>query len=140
MRGAMEDLLFDTHAHLIADDPVAYPPSPLRGVSSFTQMTYTATADWLIEQMDCFGVAKACIVQRGHVYGYDNSYIIDSGKRFPDRFVPVVILDAQDPETPDVLRRMVINDGVKGVRLAQTRFDFYDTAWMNSAEAMDFWR
>lgn len=136
----MEDLLFDTHAHLIADDPVAYPPSPLRGVTTFTEMTYTATADWLIEQMDLFDVRKACIVQRGHVYGYDNSYIIDSGKRFPDRFVPVVILDAQDPRSADTLAQMVRNDGVRGVRLAQTKFDFYDTAWMNSPEAIDLWR
>lgn len=136
----MNDPLFDTHAHLVADDPVAYPPSPLRGTSEVTRMTYTATADWLIEQMDLYGVEKACIVQRGHVYGYDNSYIIDSGKRFPDRFVPVVILDAQDPDSPEQLARMVRDDGVRGARLAQTRFDFYDTAWMNSPDAMQFWR
>jgi predicted TIM-barrel fold metal-dependent hydrolase len=103
-------------------------------------MAYTATADWLIEQMDLFGVGKACIVQRGHVYGYDNSYIIDSGKRFPDRFVPVVILDAQDHRAPGTLAQMVRNDGVRGVRLAQTKFDFYDTAWMNSPEAIQLWR
>lgn len=136
----MEDLLFDTHAHLISDDPVAYPPSPLRGTTAVTQMTYTATAEWLIEQMDRYGVGKACIVQRGHVYGYDNSYIIDSGKRFAERFVPVVILDAQDPATPSVLDDMVRNEGVRGARLAQTRHDFFDTAWFHSPQAMEFWR
>jgi L-fuconolactonase len=136
----MNDLLFDTHAHLIADDPVAYPPSPLRGTTVVTQMTYTATAEWLIEQMDRYGVGKACIVQRGHLYGYDNSYIIDSGRRFPDRFVPVVILDGQDPASAGILTGMVRDDGVRGARLAQTKFDFYDTAWMNSPPAMDFWR
>jgi len=136
----MRDTLFDTHAHLIADDPVAYPPSPMRGATGFTKMTYSATADWLIEQMDAHGVAQACIVQRGHVYGYDNSYIIDSGKRFPERFVPVVILDAQDPATPGALTRMVRDDGVRGVRFAQTLFDDYSTGWMNSPTAMDCWR
>lgn len=136
----MNDPLFDTHAHLIADDPIAYPPSPLRGTTAVTQMTYTATAEWLIGQMDQHGVQKACIVQRGHVYGYDNSYILDSGKRFPDRFVPVVILDAQEPSTPALLEDMVRHHRVRGARLAQTRFDFYDTAWMNSPEAIEFWR
>jgi predicted TIM-barrel fold metal-dependent hydrolase len=136
----MHDALFDTHAHLIADDPAAYPPSPMRGTTSFTKMTYTATADWLIGQMDAHGVAQACIVQRGHVYGYDNSYIIDSGKRFPDRFVPVVILDAQNPATPALLSRMVKEDGVRGVRFAQTLFDDYSTGWMNSPTAMECWR
>lgn len=132
--------LFDTHAHLIADDPVAYPPSPMRGTTSVTPMTYSVTADWLIGQMDAHGVAQACIVQRGHVYGYDNRYIIDSGRRFPDRFVPVVILDAQDPATPAVLRRMVREDGVRGVRFAQTRFEDYGTGWMNSPAALECWR
>lgn len=135
-----QDILFDTHAHLIADDNVAYPPSPLRGATGVTAMTYSATAEWLIEQMDRNGVGKACIVQRGHVYGYDNSYIIDSGKKYPDRFVPVVILDAQDPETPAKYRDMVLNHGVRGLRLAQTHGDFFDTAWMNSPAAMECWR
>ena len=136
----MQDALFDTHAHLIADDPVAYPPSPMRGTTAVTKMTYTATAEWLIGQMDALGVAQACIVQRGHVYGYDNSYIIDSGKRFPDRFVPIVILDAQNPATPAILTRMVREDGVRGVRFAQTLFEDYSTGWMNSPTAMDCWR
>jgi len=136
----MQDALFDTHAHLISDDPVAYPPSPMRGTTSFTRMTYSATAEWLIDQMDANGVAQACIVQRGHVYGYDNSYIIDSGKRFPERFVPVVILDAQDPETPAILTRMVREDGVRGVRFAQTLFEDYSTGWMNSPTALECWR
>jgi predicted TIM-barrel fold metal-dependent hydrolase len=135
-----QDILFDTHAHLISDDDVAYPPSPLRGAGGFTKMTYSATAEWLIEQMDRNGVGKACIVQRGHVYGYDNSYIVDSGKKHPDRFVPVVILDAQDPETPAKYRNMVLNRGVRGLRLAQTHGDFFDTAWMNSPAAMECWR
>lgn len=135
-----EALLFDTHAHLIADDNVAYPPSPLRGTTAVTAMSYSATAEWLIEQMDRNGVGKACIVQRGHVYGYDNRYIIDSGRKFPDRFVPVVILDAQDPDTPAAFTDMVLNHGVRGIRFAQTHGDFFDTAWMNSPEAMACWR
>jgi predicted TIM-barrel fold metal-dependent hydrolase len=136
----MDDPLFDTHAHLISDDPVAYPPSPLRGTAEVTAMDYHVTADWLIGQMDRHGVAKAAIVQRGHVYGYDNRYIVDSGRRFPERFAPVVILDAQNPESPGALARMVREDGVRGARLAQTHIDFFDTAWLNSPAAMDFWR
>jgi L-fuconolactonase len=135
-----EDILFDTHAHLIADDLAAYPPSPLRGATTVAQMTYTATAEWLIEQMDRNGVGKACIVQRGHVYGYDNSYIIDSGRKYLERFVPVVILDAQDPETPARYHDMVLNQGVRGLRLAQTRGEWFDTGWMNSPVAMECWR
>jgi len=136
----MFDPLFDTHAHLISDDPLAYPPSPLRGTTQVTAMDYHVTADWLIEQMDLHGVVKAAIVQRGHVYGYDNRYIVDSGKRFPDRLASVVILDSQDAASPRALSRLVKEAGVRGARLAQTRIDFYDTAWLNSPAAMNFWR
>jgi predicted TIM-barrel fold metal-dependent hydrolase len=132
-------VLFDSHAHLISPDRQAYPPSLLRGATAFAQMDYSVTAEWLLEQMGRHGVAKACAVQRGHLYGYDNRYVIDAAQAHPDRLACVVILDAQDPATPAMLRNMVMDQGVKGLRLAQTRIDAYDTAWMNSPAAMDCW-
>ena len=60
------------------------------------------------------GVAEACLVQRGHLYGYDNGYILDSARRYPGRLHPVVILDPQDPATPGRYREMVKNDHVRG--------------------------
>jgi len=136
----MQAPLLDTHAHLISDDWTAYPPSPMRGVSGWVSMAYSVTAETLLADMDRFGVSKACIIQRGHVYGYDNRYIIDCGKRHPDRFIPVVILDAQDPDTPACLREIVEHHGVRGLRLAQSSPVHYDTAWMNAPAAINSWR
>ena len=75
-------------------------------------------------------------MQRGHLYGYDNSYIIDAARRFPDRLLPVVILDTQDPATPAVLAQMARTQAVRGLRLANTRPAQLDTSWMASPAAM----
>lgn len=137
----MSSLLLDTHAHLIADDWDRYP------ARAFTpdlplpdKPAYTMTAEQLLDLMDRHHVAQACLVQRGHVYGYDNSYIIDSAARFPDRFHPVVILDTQDPATPARYRQMVAENCVVGFRMANSRPWLLDTAWISSPVAMQVWQ
>jgi len=133
--------LFDTHAHLISDDWDTYPPKPLRpDLPTPKKPDYRVTAEDLIRLMDEQNVAEAALVQRGHLYGYDNSYIIASAQKYRGRLHPVVILDAQDPSTPDVYRDMVANQGVRGFRLAGLRPWFLDTAWMSSPQAMEVWR
>ncbi|GAA0930005.1 amidohydrolase family protein [Pseudonocardia zijingensis] len=132
--------LFDTHAHLVSDDWDAYPPRPLRpGLPTPARTPYAVTVDALLEMMDEHDVPAACLVQRGHLYGYDNSYIVESARKHPDRLLPVVMLDAQDPATPDRYRAMVRDDGVRGFRLAHTRPWILDTAWMSSPQAMQVW-
>ncbi|PZU06126.1 amidohydrolase [Sphingomonas sp.] len=133
--------LFDTHAHLIADDWTRYPARPLApNLPTPTPPDYSVTGDALIAMMDEQDVKSACLVQRGHVYGFDNSYIIDSARRYPGRLHPVVILDPQDPATPQIYRDMVRDDGVRGFRMAQSRPHLLDTAWISSPAAMDVWK
>lgn len=137
----MTSPLFDTHAHLISDDWDTYRPRPLRPDLPTPKRTdYTVTAESLIQMMDEHHVRAACVVQRGHLYGYDNSYIIDSARKFPGRLLPVVILDPQDPETPARFTHMVKHQGVRGFRLANTRPSHLDTAWMSSPAAMQVWK
>lgn len=133
--------LFDTHAHLIADDWTTYPPRALAPGLPVPQRTaYTVTAEALIEMMDAHGVATACVVQRGHLYGYDNRYILDSAGRFPQRLLPVVILDTQHPETPALLASIAATRPTCGLRLANTRPAQLDTAWMASPATMQVWK
>lgn len=133
--------LFDTHAHLISDDWDAYPPRALApGLPVPVRTSYTVTAEALVRVMDEHAVATSCVVQRGHLYGYDNSYIIEAARCFPGRLLPVVILDTQDPATPAALAAMARQQGVRGVRLATTRPAQLDTAWMASPAAMQVWQ
>jgi L-fuconolactonase len=133
--------LFDTHAHLISDDWDKYPPRALRpGLPTPQRTPYTVTAEALVGLMDEHGVDRACLVQRGHLYGFDNRYIIESAQRFADRLLPVVVLDTQDPATPAQLAALVKREGVRGLRMANTRPEHLDTSWMSSPAAMDVWR
>lgn len=133
--------LFDTHAHLISDDWDRYQPKPLKADLPTPQRTsFTVTVEALIEMMDGHGVTDACLVQRGHLYGYDNSYILDAAEKHPGRLHPVVILDPQDPATPDAYREMVKHRHVRGFRMAHTRPHILDTAWISSPQAMEVWK
>jgi predicted TIM-barrel fold metal-dependent hydrolase len=137
----MSATLLDTHAHLIADDWETYRARPFTADLPVPDRPgFTVTAEDLLALMDRHGVDHACVVQRGHVYGYDNSYILDSARRFPGRFHPVVILDTQDPETPEAYRRMVQENAVAGFRMANSRPWILDTGWMSSPTAMQIWR
>lgn len=131
--------LFDTHAHPISDDPAAYPPGLLRGQSDLPKLPAPVTGDMLLDWMDANGVARACLVQRAHLYGYDNSYAIDCALKRPDRFVSVGVFDAQDPATPGVVEHLATDKGLGGARLCAVRPWEMDTAWFNSPQAMMFW-
>lgn len=132
--------LLDTHAHLISDDWDRYQPRPFGpGLPTPARTDFTVTAEALIGMMDANDVAVSCVVQRGHLYGYDNSYILDSAEKYPDRLYPVVILDTQDPATPGIYRAMVQSGRARGFRMANTRPWILDTAWMSSPAAMNVW-
>ena len=133
--------LLDTHAHLISDDWESYPAHPFTPDLPVPERPpYAMTAETLLAQMDEQGVSHACLVQRGHVYGYRNDYIIDSTAKYSDRFHPVVILDTQDPGTPAHYRKLVTQNGVVGFRMANSRPYLLDTAWLSSPTAMEVWR
>ncbi|OLT00005.1 amidohydrolase [Pseudonocardia sp. CNS-004] len=133
--------LFDAHAHVIADDWENYPPTSKNAQAPPPARTgYTVTVDSLIAMMDEHDVTAACLVQRGRLYGFDNSYIIDSAREHPGRLHPVVILDPQDPATPDRYRTMVRDDHVRGFRMQGERPWLLDPAWMCSDRALEVWQ
>lgn len=137
----MPPYLLDTHAHLIATDWQRYPARPFTpDLPVPARPAYSMTAEELLALMDRHRVAQACLVQRGHVYGYDNGYIIDAAAAYPDRFHPIVILDVADPATPGRYRQMVRDCRVAGFRMACSRPWLLDTAWMSSPIALEVWR
>ena len=58
--------------------------------------TEDATEEMLLELMKANGVAKTVIIQVIH-YQYDNSYLADVLKRYPDTFHGVARVDPLDP-------------------------------------------
>jgi L-fuconolactonase len=129
--------LFDTHAHIITDDVVGYPPSPISGRLREGVLDRPMTAERLLGEMDAKGVARAALVQRAHVYGYDNSYVIDAAARHPGRFGAICVIDSL---APDAAARAVdwMDRGAVGIRLTEPARGA-DGAWLIGGEARKVW-
>jgi L-fuconolactonase len=71
----------------------------------------------LLAQMDRHGVACAVLVQmQGQ---YDNRYQFECERRYPGRFVSVVLVNTDDPDAPATLEQLAA-EGARGVRLRAT--------------------
>ena len=104
--------IIDPHVHVWKRDP-AYPWAR----ETTNPPARDATPEMLLELMKAHGVAKTVIIQVIH-YRYDNSYLVDVLKRYPDHFQGVCRVDPLDPAAPDHLSRLVREQGFRGVRLS----------------------
>lgn len=128
--------LFDSHAHLVSADFDRYPVSPLSGELD-RKLDDPVTAEVLLRLMDEQGVERACAVQRAHVYGYNNAYVIDSAKRYPDRLVAVCVIDAAAVDSGATVARW--NElGAVGMRLSE-KTKGQGTSWLDSDNAIKAW-
>ncbi|MFM0637777.1 amidohydrolase family protein [Paraburkholderia metrosideri] len=148
--------LFDSHAHLVADDQARYPRNPMKrspnapprlpgviglpggkhGAKPINEVPDVARMlPWMEEER----VEGAVAVQKRMVYRYDNSYILDSSDEYPEVFSAVVILDAEDEGTPAVVRSAIEQHGLAGVRLFGGREADGTMPWLNSPRALQTW-
>jgi predicted TIM-barrel fold metal-dependent hydrolase len=131
-------MIFDCHAHLISGDTDRYPPAPLSGQLRAGDLDDPMTAERLLREMDAAGVARAVLVQRSHVYGFDNSYVCDAARAWPDRFAAVCSIDAAKPDAADRVRYWVGERGAAGVRMMEP-FKGADASWFASEACLPMW-
>ncbi len=135
--------IFDTHPHFFTPDTAKYPFKPDITAAARTKvMTEPMTHDMVVKQYwDQAGITKGTGVQYNTVYGTDNTYLLDVCKSDPKRVLPVVILPATDPKTPDTLRRLTRQNKLAGVRLfgspVNGEFEFLSEAAVPSWKAVD---
>jgi len=132
-------MIFDTHAHVLSPDREAYPYGTLRGGAVPPVSPVIFPVEELVSQMDACDIALACLVQRATLYGYDNRYTLDAAARFAGRLAPIVVLDAQQPDSAQTLRTLAAGHRLAGVRLVAPTLTADDTAWLDSAPVLDFW-
>lgn len=126
-------MLVDAHAHLVTDDP-AYPrvgaPSSLM------------PADLLLESLRNNGFTAAVAVHRAHVYGYDNSYVLDSARRYPDHLRAMCVIDAQAPEAAKTVHDLA-GRGAAAIRLTAPGGNQHSgpagTDWFAGTAAREVW-
>src|ERR1700722_19088671 len=135
--------LFDGHAHLKSDDlhryPRAPPAPPIPGPPPPQPTGETPEVVRVLRWMDQNGVAAAAAVQHRGTYGVDNRYLLDSTDQYRTRLVPVVALDAEDPKTPELVRQLIEQHGLAGVRLSGPRGGAGAMPWLNSPAAHRTW-
>jgi predicted TIM-barrel fold metal-dependent hydrolase len=152
---ATRQRLYDSHAHLVSDDPVRYPRNPIilnptegspfgpgtigkpGGMHGPNPVNEKPTAEqmngWMAEE-NVLGIAA---VQKGMIYRTDNSYIVDAAELFPDRMRAVIIVDPQAPETPQMVRDLA-KRGIVGIRFFGVNVKD-KSSWLSSREALEVW-
>jgi L-fuconolactonase len=105
-------MTIDAHVHVWKADP-RYPWA--KGATNLPQRD--ATAGTLLELMAQAGVDRTVIIQVIY-YRWDNSYLADVLKRYPDKFHGVARVNPEDPGAPDHLSKLTEEQRFRGVRIS----------------------
>jgi predicted TIM-barrel fold metal-dependent hydrolase len=106
--------MIDAHVHVWTLDAARYPWQPT--LAHVPIPTAPATAETLIAEMDAAGVSHAVLVQPS-VYGWNNDYVCDCLRRWPDRFVGVCLVDPRAADAAERLEFWVRERGCRGLRI-----------------------
>lgn len=153
--------LYDSHAHLVSDDLERYPRKGFRiappkdgapairppfgpgtvgipgGMHGPNPVNEKPTAEQMHRWMAEENVVGIAAVQKGMIYGTDNSYIVDAANLFPDEMSAVIIVDPQACETPQVMRDLA-KRGVVSIRFFPVNVTD-KAAWLGSEAALAVW-
>ncbi len=103
--------IIDPHVHVWINDP-RYPWAK----EAANPPKRDATPEMLLELMKANGVERTVIVQYIG-YRWDNRYVTDTLKKYPQTFQGVARVNPLDPAAPDHLSRLT-EQGFRGVRLS----------------------
>ncbi|ACU72806.1 amidohydrolase 2 [Catenulispora acidiphila DSM 44928] len=133
--------VIDTHCHVISPDLDAYPHAPIGGKQSEWAASRPITAEGMVAAMDEVGIRQSVLVQATTNYGYDNSYVVDSRRRYPERFIAVGTFDPLAPDAGSRLKALTADGGLSGVRLFTSGSTVPTQGeWFAAPETHEFWR
>jgi predicted TIM-barrel fold metal-dependent hydrolase len=101
----------DSHLHVWAGDSGKYPYWLGAG-----EPAARGDAEFLIELQEESGIFGALIVQ-SKFHGFDHRYVTDTLRQWPDRFIGMALANPAASQPVADLRRLVEEDGYRGVRL-----------------------
>jgi predicted TIM-barrel fold metal-dependent hydrolase len=107
----MKYAIIDPHVHVWKHDP-KYPFAP--GAHPPTE---DRTPEMLLELMKANNVERTVIIQVIH-FKWDNSYLADVLKQYPQYFKGVARVNPEDPAAPDHLTELMKKPGFHGVRIS----------------------
>jgi len=114
---AMEDdkhPWIDAHSHIWTTDLARYPLRNNQPVEVLEPRSFTDEELMAIARPE--GVGRAVLIQHHPYHGFDNSYLIDTWKKHPDRFRIVGQIDDKKAHTDKTMKDM-LKTGVTGFRI-----------------------
>ena len=103
----------DAHVHVWTSDIKKYPLA--RGYRREQMQPPNFPPEELLSHARPCGVERIVLIQMSY-YGHDNSYMLDTMRRFPGVFSGVAVID--DAARPQVVMRRLARQGVRGFRIA----------------------
>lgn len=110
--GAREGFV-DAHVHVWTPDVARYPLAPGFKVENMKPPSFTP--EELLDHARPSGVGRIVLIQMSF-YRFDNTYMLDTMRRFPGVFSGVAIVDEAAPDVADRMR-LLARDGVRGFRI-----------------------
>ncbi len=131
----------DAHSHVWTTDTSNFPYKigVKPGNPSFT------TASWTTEELlgtaAAVGVRRAVLISHVGIYGYDNRYLLESARAYPEQLRVVAAIDVDTLNPPEVEAKMweLLPQQVTGFRI-ERRCDKGDPAWLQSPGMNAMWR
>jgi predicted TIM-barrel fold metal-dependent hydrolase len=103
----------DAHVHVWTPDTQRYPLAAGRTAEIMKPASFTP--EELMDHAQPSGVERIALVQMSF-YGYDNSFMLDTMRRFPGTFAGIAIVDWNAPR-PDTAMMEMAAAGVRGFRI-----------------------
>jgi predicted TIM-barrel fold metal-dependent hydrolase len=123
----------DAHVHVWTPDVTKYPLAPGRKVEEMQPPSFTP--EELFANARPCGVSRITLIQMSF-YGFDNSYMLDSIKRFPGVFAGVAVIDEENK--PADTMRSLKPQKVRGFRIAPGKRPV--ATWLNGPGMAAMWR
>jgi len=102
----------DAHAHIFSDDEKRYPILE----SARHRPPGIGTVPHLRKDMATAGVQRVVAIHTSMTYGFDNRFLADSAHANSPWMVGVCTLHPEDPRSPSLLRTLVQDFNVRGMR------------------------
>ncbi|HUW36223.1 MAG TPA: amidohydrolase family protein [Rhodocyclaceae bacterium] len=137
--------LFDTQVHFYSNDFSKFPLHAEHAYMGQAKMVERATdhpvtAERVFESWKTDGVGAGVGIQYGAAYESDNRYLLSVAAQSGHRITPVIILNVDDPSSPELLRKLVAQDGVVGFRKLGKKAKDGSYPWLASAGMLDLWK
>ncbi len=124
--------IVDTHMHVWAADLEKYPFA-----RKMKPPKIPATVELLNEEMDQFGI-NYCVLVQVIYHGWDNRYVAECIKRFPQRFRGHGLIDPEDPGVAQKLEYWMREHNFSGMRFSAIYYRGKDD-WLNARSSDALW-